>query len=52
MSFIKMPPKFNIPEKKVSTLIEIWTEKELEKVHQKHALNLVNDVKICKGMHF
>ena len=52
MSFIKMPPKFNIPEKKVSTLIEIWTGKELEKVHQKHAMNLVNDIKICKGCSF
>ena len=52
MSFIKMPPKFNVPEKKVSTLIEIWTGKELEKVHQKHAMNLVNDIKICKGCSF
>lgn len=52
MQFVKMPPKFNLPEKKVSTLIEIWTGLELEKVHRTHSLNKVDDLKICKGCTF
>ena len=52
MEFVKLPPKFNLPEKKVSTLIEIWTGLELEKVHRTHSLNKVDDLKICKGCTF
>lgn len=52
MKFVKMPPKFNLPLKKVSTLSEIWSGIELEKVHRIHSANKVNDLKICKGCSF
>ncbi len=46
---IKMPEKYNEPEKKVSTLNDIWLGKELKKVRDKHNSSEINKIEICKN---
>ncbi len=52
MKFIKMPKSYNLPEKKISTISEIWTGNELKKIHKLHSCGKINNVKICKGCTF
>ncbi len=47
MMNLKMPFKFNDPEKKVSTLNEIWIGAEIDRVRKKQNENKVADLKIC-----
>jgi MoaA/NifB/PqqE/SkfB family radical SAM enzyme len=39
--------KFNLPEKKVSSLKEIWHGAEINKVRSEHLNGKINDVEIC-----
>jgi len=49
----KKPKKFNVPEKKISTLIEIWKGHELDKVRKKHFNpEKIREVDICNGCSF
>ena len=52
MMDLKLPPKFNSPEKKIETIKEIWNGQEIEKVRQSHLRNKVADIKICKKCPF
>ena len=52
MMNLKMPFKFNEPEKIVSTLSEIWIGKEIDNIRKKQNENKVNEVKICKKCPF
>ena len=52
MQFIKMPKSYNLPEKKISTISEIWTGNELKKIHNLHSCGKINNVEICKGCTF
>ena len=46
---IKMPTEYNKAIKKVSNIHEIWNSSELNKVRNKHLLNNLDEVNICKG---
>ena len=52
LSAIKMPYEFNSPEKKTSTLNEIWNGKEINKVREKHLKNKGQEINICKNCSF
>ena len=52
LSAIKMPHEFNSPEKKTSTLDEIWNGKEINKVREKHLKNKGQEINICKNCSF
>ena len=52
MQNVKMPPKFNKPNKVIQTLSEIWIGTEVERVRKLHGEGKVNDVVICKGCTF
>ena len=52
LSAIKMPYEFNSPEKKTSTLNEIWNGKEINKVREKHFANKGEEINICKNCSF
>ena len=52
LTAIKMPYEFNNPEKKTSTLNEIWTGKEINKVREKHLENKGEEINICKNCSF
>ena len=47
-----MPKQYNNPEKKISTLSEIWHGKEINKVRDKHLENKGEDINICKNCSF
>ena len=49
---LKFPEKFNEPEKKISTLDEIWHGKEINKVREQHLKNKLEEVTICKKCPF
>jgi len=49
---VKMPKQYNNPEKKISTLSEIWYGKEINKVRDKHLENKGEDINICKNCSF
>ena len=49
---LKIPEKFNEPEKKISTLDEIWHGKEINKVREQHLKNKLEEVTICKKCPF
>jgi len=49
---LKIPEKFNEPEKKISTLDEIWHGKEINKVREQHLENKLEEVTICKKCPF
>lgn len=49
---LDMPKIFNVPEKKVKTIEQIWYGKDIDYVRTKHAKNLLEDVPICKGCPF
>ena len=44
-----LPETFNDPEKRISTLKEIWNGAELTKVREMHLNNRVNEIDICKN---
>ena len=44
-----MPEKLNTPDKKISTLKEIWHGKELKKVRDMHLQKKINNIEICKN---
>ena len=46
---IKMPEKLNTPDRKISTLKEIWHGKELKKVRDMHLQKKINNIEICKN---
>lgn len=48
----KYPKKFNEPEKKISSLKEIWNGKEINNIRNLHKTNSLNDVEICKQCDF
>jgi hypothetical protein len=52
MQEVSLPPKFNKPVKKVETLSQIWTGKEVEKVRCAHGTGNVEEVNICKKCTF
>lgn len=52
MMNLKIPKRLNEPEKKVSTLSEIWFGEELENVRNFHSKGKIDDVKICKKCPF
>lgn len=52
MMDLKLPTKFNSPEKKIETIKEIWNGQEIEKVRQSHLRKKVEDIKICKKCPF
>ena len=49
---LKIPPKFNDPPKKISTLKEIWNGEEINKVRKLHLENKLEEVTICKKCPF
>jgi hypothetical protein len=49
---LEIPKKFNDPEKKVSTLKEIWNGIEINKVREMHLNNKLEEVTICKKCPF
>ena len=49
---VKMPKQYNNPEKKISTLFEIWHGKETNKVRDKHIENKGEEINICKNCSF
>lgn len=52
MMNLKMPYKFNVPEKKVSSLAEIWYGHEIDKVRKKQNENNLEGIKICSKCPF
>ena len=48
----KKPKKFNEPEKKTTSLDQIWNGKELNNVRKKHFQNKVNTIAVCKNCSF
>jgi len=52
MMNLKIPDKFNDPEKKISSLKEIWNGKEINKVRELHLKNKLEEVTICKKCPF
>ena len=49
---LKIPEKFNEPEKKILTLKEIWHGKEINKVRELHLKDKLEEVTICKKCPF
>jgi len=49
---LEIPKKFNDPEKKISTLKEIWNGIEINKVREMHLNNKLEEVTICKKCPF
>ena len=49
---LKEIENFNDPEKKTSTIKEIWNNKHINEVRQKHLNNEIEDVEICKNCSF
>ncbi len=49
---LKLPKKYNKPEKKVSTLKEIWDGNEINSVRKLHLEGKLEDVTICKKCPF
>ena len=52
MMNLKIPNKFNKPDKKISSLSEIWNGKEINKVRELHLKNKLEEVTICKKCPF
>ena len=48
MMKLKMPPRYNKPEKVVQTLSEIWVGNEIDKVRHSHVQGHLEDVAICR----
>tara|TARA_B110000003_G_scaffold267771_1_gene296424 strand:+ start:159 stop:1475 length:1317 start_codon:yes stop_codon:yes gene_type:complete len=49
---LELPKKFNHPEKKISTLKEIWHGNEINQVRKHHVENNLEKVTICKKCPF
>ena len=47
-----LPNEYNSPEKKVEDLKKIWIGEEIKTVREKHMVNKVDEVKICKKCPF
>ena len=52
MMNLELPKKFNTPDKKVETVLDIWRGYEIEKVRQAHLKNEGHKVEICKKCPF
>ena len=48
----KRPKKFREPEKKLSTLKEIWNGDELKRIRMIHKEKKLNNIAICKNCDF
>lgn len=46
---VEMPEKFYEPEKKISTLKEIWLGKELQSIRSLHEAGNINQINVCKN---
>jgi|TARA_B110000483_G_C18118577_1_gene512633 hypothetical protein len=44
--------KYNVPQKKISTLKEIWYSKEINAVREIHKKKLLDKLDICKKCSF
>ena len=49
---LKIPEQFNFPEKKVSTIKDIWYGYEINKVRKLHVEKKIDKVTICKKCPF
>ena len=45
----KLPETYNEPEKKISSIKEIWNGLELNKVRDMHLNDKINDIEVCKN---
>tara|TARA_B100001123_G_C15266171_1_gene1008499 strand:- start:13 stop:1350 length:1338 start_codon:yes stop_codon:yes gene_type:complete len=45
----KMPERYNEPDKKISSLSEIWNGNELKKVRDNHECGNIDSVEVCKN---
>jgi hypothetical protein len=52
MMSLKLPIKYNLPERKVQTLKQVWNGKHINKVRMAHIKNQVNKIDICKKCPF
>jgi len=48
----KYSPKYNVPQKKISTLKEIWYGKEIDAVREIHKKKLLDKLDVCKKCSF
>ena len=48
----KYSPKYNVPQKKISTLKEIWYGKEIDAVREVHKKKLLDKLDVCKKCSF
>ena len=46
---VEMPEKFYEPEKKISTLKEIWLGKELQSIRSLHEAGNIDQINVCKN---
>jgi MoaA/NifB/PqqE/SkfB family radical SAM enzyme len=49
---VQMPIRYNQPEHRVSTLAEIWSGPEVNKVRQMHIEGRINEVEVCRKCTF
>jgi MoaA/NifB/PqqE/SkfB family radical SAM enzyme len=52
MSGVKLPPVFNKPLEKISSLKDIWNGMEINKVRQSHIEGNIDKIEVCKGCSF
>jgi len=49
LSNIKIPKDYNNPEKKISSLSDLWYGGEIDKIRKKHISNQSEEIEICKN---
>lgn len=52
MSRVQLPPNYNDPPKKVSTLKEIWNSEDINIIRKEHINNNLNNIAVCKNCSF
>jgi MoaA/NifB/PqqE/SkfB family radical SAM enzyme len=52
LKYAKKPKVYNIPEKRIDEIIDIWNGEELNKVRKLHAKQRLNEIEVCKGCTF
>ena len=52
LAAVQLPQRYNQPERRVSTLAEIWDSAELNAVRSLHLQNRVNEIPACKKCTF
>jgi MoaA/NifB/PqqE/SkfB family radical SAM enzyme len=52
MNRVQLPPNYNDPPKKVSTLNEIWNSEEINIIRKEHINNNLNKINVCKDCSF